>query len=192
MANLMSFPLMAALTVTAALSAQAPTESSPIPPCVCHAQEPGLPPGPGAPRGGHVPMGGPMDGPAGMASVRFLDLSPAQARAVKELMDKHKPAMMERHKALMAKENALREAVEDPASSEAQLRTLAGVASAARLQVVLEQRAVVLELQALLTPEQQAKAERLRRKLQKERMAHEEVMEEIGEPRPGAGPGPGF
>ena len=198
MAKQMPFRILAALVATAALSAQAPPAQpealAPVPGS-CHEQRQGLPPmGPGAIRGGdgRGPMGGPMGGPAGAATLRFLDLTTAQSRAVKDLLDRHKPAMTERHKALMAKETALREALEDPAATEPQLRALAGVASAARLQVVLEQRAVFLDIQAVLSPDQQAKAERLRRKLQKERIAHEDVLDEIGEPKAAPGLCPGL
>lgn len=195
------FRSMAALMVGAALSAQAPqagADPSVTPPGACHAQGqgPAMGMGFGAQHGGGPmpgPAAGPMGGgPAGMRALRFLDLTAAQNKAVKDLLDQHKPALQERHKAMAAKETALREALEDPAATEPQLRALAAASSAARLQEVLQERALFQDLQAVLTPEQRAKAERLRKKLQKERMAHEEVMDELGEPRPAAGPGPGF
>ena len=190
MAKRRQFSLMAALMVAAALAAQAPSTgadpSTLPPPGACHFQgcPPPMPMGHGPQRGGMAPLGGPMPGPMGGAALtlRFLALTAAQNKAVKDILDKHRPAMADQHKALGAKAAALREAIEDPAASEAQVRGLAAAENAARLQVALEQRAVVLEIQAVLTPDQQAKAGRLRRKLQKERLAHEDVLDEIGEP----------
>jgi Spy/CpxP family protein refolding chaperone len=187
MAKQRHFRLMAAMMITAALSAQAPAPGTEPPaalaPGACHGQgQAGLPPmGRGPQHSGMGPMGG--------GALRFLDRTAAQNKAVRDILDKHKPAMTDQHRILGAKAAALRDALEDPAASEAQLRSLAAVENSARLQMVLEQRAVFLAIQGVLTPDQQAKAERLRKKMQKERLAHEDVLDEIGEPK---GPGPGL
>ena len=75
---------------------------------------------------------------------------------------------------------ALMAGLEDPVLSEAQLRALQAAESEARLQVVLEQRAAFLEIHAVLSPDQQAKALRLGLKQRKEREARLELEAERG------------
>ena len=139
---------------------------------------------PGAPG----PAGrGPWWGPQGPPIPRFLNLTAAQEKSVKAILERHMAVQVGRHWALGAKEAALREGLEDPGLSDAQLRALLAAESEAKLQAVLEERAVFLETYAVLSPEQQAMALRLRQKLQKEREAHREVVEELCGPE---GPGP--
>jgi Spy/CpxP family protein refolding chaperone len=118
----------------------------------------------------------------------FLNLTAAQEKSVKAIRERHMTVQVGRHRALDAKEAALREGLEDPGLSDAQLRALLAAESEAKLQAVLEERAVFLETYAVLSPEQQAMALRLRQKLQKEREAHREVMDELRGPE-GLGPG---
>ena len=177
MARTAGWQFLAALGVGMALAAQAPPDG----PCGPAGQGPAWPPPQASDRGtpgpGPAARGGRPEGPP---MLRFLALTGEQQKAVKAVLDRHRPALMARRKALADQDAALGASQEDPASSQAQLRALLAADSAARVDLVLEQRAVFLEIHALLTPEQQAKAERLRLKEQNERTARRELMEEIG------------
>jgi Spy/CpxP family protein refolding chaperone len=113
---------------------------------------------------------------------QFLNLSATQEKAVKAALDKHRPALMAKHRLLGEKAGATRDGLENPALSETQLRALLAAENEARLQVVLEERSAFQEAFALLSGEQQAKAVRLNQKRQKEREARRDVMEEEGTP----------
>lgn len=139
----------------------------------------------------------PMRGPEGMGHpgpgfpFKALGLSPDQEKAVHAAMDKGRAGEKALHKAAAAKEEALRAALEDPATPEAQLRALNAAASDARFQALLGHRALLLEINAILTPDQQAKAKRIRDAQRREIEAHHTVMEETGGPgedRPGPPP----
>jgi hypothetical protein len=95
-------------------------------------------------------------------------------------MDKHRPMEMARHKALAEQEEALQASLEEPSTPEAQLQALYNSSCEARLQADLEHRALVIELNAVLTPDQQAKARRIRDSLRREVEAHRVVLEELG------------
>jgi hypothetical protein len=112
--------------------------------------------------------------------LRFLNLTVAQKQAIKGILDQHRPVRTALRQALGAKAMALREGSEDPSLSEAQLRALQATESAALLQVVLEDRAAFLEIHAVLSRDQQARADRLRLKRQKEREAHQAFLAEAG------------
>jgi Spy/CpxP family protein refolding chaperone len=170
--------LMAALAFGATLLAQAP------------------PDGPGMRTGMAPGMGGrTMRMPPGpMASapwLAMLNLTEAQQKAVQGIRDQHKPALEARHKAAMAKAGALHDALEEPATTEAQLRALNAAESEARLQVLLEERSALQEINGVLTRDQQAKALKLRQLMQKEREIRREIMDEAAGPGPGMPPPPG-
>lgn len=129
---------------------------------------------------GHGPEGMPGHGPGRV--LKALGLTQDQEAAVRAILDKHRAAEGARRKAAGAKEAALRAALEDPATPDAQLKALHAQASDARFEAMLAHRAVVKEIEAVLTPEQQAKARRIRENLARERAAHAAVMEDMGEP----------
>ena len=140
---------------------------------------------------GRGPGRGP--GPEGMdpgQALKALGLSKDQEQAVQALMEKHRTGSMARHKAAAEAEEAVRAALEDPATSEAALRDLHAKAGEARLQDLLEHRSQVQEVNALLTPGQRAKAARLRENRHKERAAHRAIMEDLGGPEGQPGPPP--
>ena len=112
--------------------------------------------------------------------LRFLDLTAPQKQAVKAILDQRRPARTALHRAMLAKAMALRDGQEDPALAEARLRALQAAESEARLQLLLDERAEFLEVHALLTREQQAKAERLRLARRQERAARQAIMAETG------------
>lgn len=180
--------LTTALMAGLALSAQAPPPGDgPMgpgcPPPMAGPGRPGpmgLGPGPG-PRGQ-----GPEAGPQGPSVLRFLNLTEAQQKAVRAIQDQHRAELKARRRALGEKAEAVRDGLEDPAVPDARLRALVAEEGEARLQLALAERSAFQETNAVLTAEQQAKAQRLRQKLQKERAAHREVVEEMGGPM---GPG---
>ena len=86
---------------------------------------------------------------------RGLGLSPGQEKAVHAAMDKHCPNERARRKALDDQEDVLHAALEEPSTQEPQLQALRQAVVEASLQFDLEHRALALELNAILTPEQQ-------------------------------------
>ena len=173
MLRLSAWILVSALAVGAA---QAPLEGPGRGPgCVV---EPGGA-GPGFEPGRPGPMHrGPEPGPLGPPALGFMKLSAAQENAVKGILDQHRPTRKTLQQALATRTLALRESLEDPSVSEAHLRSIQAAESAARLQVVLEDRATFLEIHAVLSKDQQARAERLRLKGQKEREARQAFLAE--------------
>jgi Spy/CpxP family protein refolding chaperone len=126
-----------------------------------------------------------------MAMFKALHLTPEQEKALQGVLDRHKAAVNSREQAAAEKEDAVRDAMEDPGVPEAKLRTLNLVASEARMQAMLEHRATVLEINALLTPDQLAKARRIREDRQRERDARRALAAELddGQAPPPGGPG---
>lgn len=118
--------------------------------------------------------------PGGEFNLRFLDLSPDQEKAVKNLLRQRRAGAQALHQAAADQEEAFHAALEDPAASEAQLRALHASASEARLKAALDHRALLLEVHALLTPEQRAKARRVMANQRREREAHRAVQEDLG------------
>ncbi|GLH67925.1 Spy/CpxP family protein refolding chaperone [Geothrix edaphica] len=118
-------------------------------------------PGPGPREGRHL--------------ARALNLTEAQQTGIQAIHEKHRPDMVLRREAARRAQSDLRQALQDPATPEAQLRTLHDKASSARFDLLLAGRAIHQEVQALLTPEQRAKAAELRatrRAHRQERVRH--------------------
>jgi len=196
----LSVRCLAVLLVQAALSAQTPPPGpdGECRPAIIQSGRPG-PGGPGmgpgpllGGQGVHGPQQGPRGakgGPQGLPLMAFLAITPVQDKAIETIQEQHRMAQAGKRKALGDKEATLRHGLEDPALTETQVRALAGAVAEARLQLVLEERAMFMEIQGVLTPEQKAKAQRLRVKLDKEREAHKDLMAEMGELEPGPWPG---
>lgn len=100
--------------------------------------------------------------PAGRHLAEALDLSPDQQTRLKAIRDKHQAALKADQEASRAQAEAFRTAMEDPKASEAQLRQAFDQMNARRFQALLDRRAQRQEMRAVLTPEQQAKADTLR------------------------------
>lgn len=101
-------------------------------------------------------------GPRAERLARALNLTEAQKTAIRGIRDKHQPEMAQRQAAARQAHEALRAALRDAATPEAQLRALYDKASAARFDMMLARRSVHQEVQAVLTPEQREKAAELR------------------------------
>ena len=103
-------------------------------------------------------------GPRGQVQrmARILRLTDEQKASIRAIHEKHGADMAARRESARQAQAALGAALQDPAAPEGQLRELHDRASAARFQMLLARRAVHQEVQAVLTPEQRAKAEALR------------------------------
>ncbi|WP_257312036.1 Spy/CpxP family protein refolding chaperone [Geothrix fuzhouensis] len=104
------------------------------------------------------PAPGPRDG----WMARVLNLTEAQRTSIQAIREKHRPDLVAHRDKARQAQAALRAALQDPATPEAQLRVLHDKASAARFDLLLAGRAVHQEVQAVLTPEQRGKAAELR------------------------------
>ncbi len=106
---------------------------------------------------------------------RALDLTPAQQTNIQSIREKHRSDLLQRRDATHQAQSALQAALREAATPEAQLRALYDKAAAARFEMMLARRAVRLEVQAVLTPEQRMKAAELRDRAQarmRDRMHH--------------------
>jgi len=103
-----------------------------------------------------------------------LNLSDAQRASIRSIREKHRPELRLRQDAARQAQAALRTALREPATPEAQLRTLHDKASAAQFEMLMTRRTVRQEVRAVLTPEQREKAAELRG------MARERMRERAG------------
>jgi Spy/CpxP family protein refolding chaperone len=114
-----------------------------------------------------------------------LGLSPDQEKAIHALLDKHRQAGHARHTVAADREEALQAALSDPGATPSQIRALGAQVHEARMEEALDRHALVVEIQALLTPAQQAKARSIREAFERERAAHRTLVDALGEPSPG-------
>lgn len=108
------------------------------------------------------PMG-PGRGPGPMGQGRGfkgLKLTEDQQAKVKAIHDGHQAALKAKGEAAATAHQAMREAVMDPATDTATLKTLHQKAAAAQFDLMLEHRAVRLEILPLLSAEQKARFEK--------------------------------
>jgi len=119
------------------------------------AQTPTAPPPP-APQ----PMQGPEHHRGDMMErmAQKLKLTDAQKASCKDIVAKHRPALETKGKAAKEARRAFMEAVQNPESTPDTLKTLNRAAADARIEAMLEGRAMRQELRAVLTPEQREKA----------------------------------
>ena len=106
-----------------------------------------------------------------------LSLTETQKTSIQALREKHRPDLVLRRDAVKHARIDLHSALQDPATSDTLLRTLYDKASSARFDLILARRSVRREVQALLTPEQRAKAAELRG------MARARMLERRPQPR---------
>ena len=102
--------------------------------------------------------------PGAMANhmAEALGLSPEQRTQMKAIREKHQVAMQADHEASRAQSEAFHAAMQDPKASESQLRQAYDQMNAQRFQALLEMRAMRQEMRAVLTPDQQVKADAMR------------------------------
>jgi Spy/CpxP family protein refolding chaperone len=93
---------------------------------------------------------------------RALNLTEAQKTSLRTIREKHRPVLILRRDAVAHARIDLRTALQETAMPDPQLRALYDKAAAARFDLILARRAVRREVQAVLTPEQRARAAELR------------------------------
>ena len=108
-----------------------------------------------------------------------LGLSPEQQTKMKSIHEKHATAMKADHEAVRAQAQAFRAAMQDPKADPAQLRQAFDQMNAARFQMLLEGRAMRQEMRAVLTPDQQAKADAMKAEFRQRR--HDRMERRIQE-----------
>jgi len=91
-----------------------------------------------------------------------LDLTEAQRTSLRAIRDKHRSDLILRRDAVKHARIDLRTALRDASTPEVRLRALYDKAAAARFDAILAQRSLRLEVRAVLTPDQRAKAAELR------------------------------
>ncbi len=102
------------------------------------------------------------EGPRAERIAQALHLTEAQKASIKTLRQKHQAELLRCREAVQQARQALRTALQDAATPEAQLRPLYDKAAAVRFDLLLARRTLQKETQALLTPEQRLKAAELR------------------------------
>jgi len=105
---------------------------------------------------------GPGRGPRLERISQALQLTEAQKASIQAIREKHRPALSTRRDAVRHARIDLGTALKDPAIPDTQLRALYDRAASARFELILAQRSLRREVQAQLTPEQQARAAELR------------------------------
>lgn len=98
-----------------------------------------------------------------------LGLTADQQAKMKAIHEKYRDAAKANHASARAQSQAFRTAMEDPKASDAQLRQAFDEMNAQRFQSLLQRRAMRQEMRAVLTPDQQAKADAMRAEM-KDRM----------------------
>ena len=99
---------------------------------------------------------------------RRLQLTEAQKASILAIRDKHRPDLVQRRDAVQHARIDLQSALQDPSTPEPRLRALYDKASAARFDMILARRSLRMEVQAILTPEQRAKAAEMRDRARRE------------------------
>lgn len=101
-----------------------------------------------------------------------LDLTDAQKASMKAIATKHRESMKPTFEAAAGARKALRVAMMNPATPVDQLKALHDKASQVQFELALDRRAMHQETLALLTPEQKAKADKLRSEMQARHQDH--------------------
>ena len=123
---------------------------------------------------GQAPQGRP-DHPGFAPMAKLLDLSPEQQGQMKAIREKHQGALKADHEAARAQSQAFHAAMEDSKADPAQLRQAYDQMNAARFQALLEGRAMRAEMRAILTPDQQAKADAMKAQFRERMKARSEA-----------------
>lgn len=120
-------------------------------------------PGPGCPRG-ERPRQGHMMG----RMAECLKLTADQKARIQELHTRHREANEPKLKAAQEARKALQEAMRTPATPPERLKALHQTVSDLRFEQMMARRTLHEAVQAVLTPEQRAQAERLRAERQEQ------------------------
>jgi Spy/CpxP family protein refolding chaperone len=104
--------------------------------------------------------------------------------AMEAIRDKHQAALEAGREASRAQAKAFHAAMENPKADEAQLRQAYDQMNGQRFQAMLEARAMRQEMRAVLTPDQQAKADAMRAQFKDRMKARMEQRREDWKDRP--------
>ena len=118
-------------------------------------------PGAGGPRG-RGPGGPGGFGRGAVALLRGLDLTDAQREQVRQLRQQHREQTRALAERFQQAQDALRHAVEAVAVDEARIRTAMQQVAEVQTELTVLEARLQSDIHALLTPEQQQKAEELR------------------------------
>ncbi len=100
--------------------------------------------------------------PRGQRFAQALQLTADQQSKIQALRASHRAATAPKRQAAQEARATLAKALQDPGTPEATLRSLHQKAAEAHFQVLLARRENLLQIRALLTPEQREKAQLLR------------------------------
>ena len=125
------------------------------------------------PLAAQAPVPAPAPAPQTRAAT-VLGLTPEQQAQRKAIFEKYRDGARASHEAARAQTQAFRTAMEDPKASEAQLRQAFDQMNAQRFQAMIQHRAMRQEMRAVLTPDQQAKADTLKAQFRERRHARME------------------
>lgn len=103
-----------------------------------------------------------------------LGLSAEQQTQIKAIRQKHQEVLKADHQAMREQNRAFRAAMEDPKTTEAQLRAAFDQVNARRFQALVERRAMRQEIRAVLTPDQQAQADAMKARFRERHRARME------------------
>ncbi len=104
-----------------------------------------------------------------------LNLSEDQRAAMKAIAQKHKPEMKAKHQALKDARQAFQSVMADPNAKDSDIQAAHQILSQRGLDAALAGRSLHAEMRALLTPDQQTQADKLREEFKakhQERMMH--------------------
>ena len=105
---------------------------------------------------------GPMAGPRAGLPLEALNLTDAQREQVRQLMQQHREQTRPLVDRLRAAHEAQRQAVEAIPADEARIRAATGERAAVEAELAVHRARLQADVYALLTPEQQQRAQQLR------------------------------
>lgn len=115
---------------------------------------------------------GPAEGRMGKRMVETLKLTDEQRSKVETIRAKHAVDLTTKRQALRDAQKAFHQACLDPKSSSDQLKQLHKPVAERQFELMLAHRAMRLEQRAILTPEQQAEADKLCQNMDKRGAGH--------------------
>ncbi len=107
-------------------------------------------------------MGGRAQAASCGPMARFLNLTAAQQASSKVITDRHQASLDAKQKVVNEAREEMRKAMHDPAVSDAKVKELHARVSGSMTAVMLERRAMMQELEAILTPDQKATLDKQR------------------------------
>jgi len=144
-------------------------------------------PGPEGPRG-RGPGFGPGGGPQAGLELRALDLTDAQREQVQQLTQQHREQTRVLFERAQAAREAQRQAMDAVPFNEPHIRAAMQAVAEAGTELAVQQARLRSEIYALLTPEQQQRAQKMRadRDARMQERQQRLRQRQLGQPRPQA------